>query len=274
MDKITFIGCGNMGSSLMGGLIANGYPAACLSGSDPDVARRQDIHDRYGIEILADNRPAVEGAMVVVLAVKPQVMRQTLAPLRDMLERQRPLLLSIAAGIRLEHLARWAGKELAIVRIMPNTPSLILAGATALCANRLVSTAQRDLAESIMRSVGIITWIEEEKLMDAVTALSGSGPAYYFYMMEAMEQAGMALGLTPEQARLLTLQTALGAAKMALESQAGPAALRGQVTSPGGTTERALQVMQEKGFTQMMAAAIKAACERADELARTLGNAR
>lgn len=272
MNKITFIGCGNMGRSLIGGLIANGHPADQLCASDIDAAQREMVSELYGVETLDDNLQAVRGAEVVVLAVKPQSIKQTLEPLCGILDQQRPLLLSVAAGILLSHLARWAGPELAIVRAMPNTPALIRAGASALCANRNASAGQRNTAESILRSVGIITWVEDEILIDAVTALSGSGPAYYFYLMEAMEQAGMALGLARDQARLLTLQTALGAARMALESSVEPAALRRQVTSPGGTTEQALRVLQDGGFQELLADAIKAAYARADELARTLGD--
>ena len=270
--KITFIGCGNMGRSLIGGLIADGHSPDSICGSDIDAGQRQLTRDQYGIETLDDNARAVHGANVVVLAVKPQIIKETLEPLGDVLARVHPLLLSIAAGIRLEHLARWGGTELAIVRVMPNTPALIQAGAAALCANLRVSPAQRNTAEAIMRSVGIIIWVEDETLIDAVTALSGSGPAYYFYMMEAMEQAGIELGLAPEQSRILTLQTALGAAKMALESKEHPATLRKQVTSPGGTTEQALRVLRAGGFQELLTEAIKAAYKRADELARTWGS--
>lgn len=269
--RITFIGCGNMGRALIGGLIANGHSTDRLCGSDIDANQRQLVNDLYGVETLDDNLQAVRDADVVVLAVKPQAIKQTLAPLRPVLAHSTPLLISIAAGIRLQHLAHWTDKQLAIIRVMPNTPALIRAGAAALCANAQVNAAQRDLAETIMRSVGIITWVQDERLIDAVTALSGSGPAYFFYMMEVMEQAGARLGLTPEQARLLTLQTALGAAKMALESSNDPATLRRQVTSPGGTTEQALRVLREGGFEELLAGAIKAAYERANELALTLG---
>ena len=271
--KITFIGCGNMGRSLIGGLITNGHPADCLCGSDVDAAQRQLVRDQYGIETLDDNLRAIHGADVVVLAVKPQVIKQTLGTLRDALARAHPLLVSVAAGIRLQHLARWTDTQQAIVRVMPNTPALIRAGAAALCANSHVSAGQHYVAETILRSVGIVTWVEDERLIDAVTALSGSGPAYYFYMMEIMEQVGIKLGLPQDQARILTLQTALGAAKMALESKNDPATLRKQVTSPGGTTEQALRVLREGGFQELLTAAIKAAYERADELATTLGDA-
>lgn len=268
--KITFIGCGNMGQSLIGGLIADGYPADLLCGSDIDAAQRQQVSGRYGIETLEDNQRAVQGADIVVLAVKPQLVKQTLRPLCDELARNKPLLLSVAAGIRLQDLSRWAGNRLAIVRAMPNLPSLIQAGAAALCANQHVDSRQRDNAEAIMRAVGITIWLEEEGLIDAVTALSGSGPAYFFYIMEIMENAAHDLGLNKEKARILTLQTALGAAKMALESKHDPATLRKQVTSPGGTTERALQVLHAGDFAGLFTQAIKAACARAGELAGTL----
>ena len=270
--KISFIGCGNMGRSLIGGLIADGHPPDYICASDINAGQRQLTADKFGIETLDDNARAIHGAKVVVLAVKPQYIKEIMEALGEVMAREHSLVISIAAGVRLEHLARWGGKELAIVRAMPNTPALIQAGAAALCANPRVSPEQRNTAEAVMRSVGIITWVEDETLIDAVTALSGSGPAYYFYMMETMERTGIELGLTPEQSRILTLQTALGAAKMALESKDHPAVLRKQVTSPGGTTEQALRVLQEGGFQELLTAAIKAAYKRADELARTWGD--
>lgn len=269
--RITFIGCGNMGCSLIGGLINNGYPANCISGVDIDDTQRLLINNLYGIEMLDNSADAIHGAHVVVLAVKPQKMKDTLLPLREIFSHEKPLLVSIAAGIRLGDLARWAGEKLAIIRAMPNTPALIGTGAAALCANDNVNDVQRDIAESIMRSTGIVIWVEDETLIDAVTALSGSGPAYYFYIMEIMEKAGIQLGLSKEQARILTLQTALGAAKMALESEHDPEDLRKQVTSPGGTTERALKVLQEGRLDELINKAIHAAFQRSQELARILG---
>jgi pyrroline-5-carboxylate reductase len=198
-------------------------------------------------------------------------MKDTLVPLREIFSKEKPLLISIAAGIRLNDLARWAGDSLPIVRAMPNTPALVGTGASALCANSNVNDTQHDIAESIMRSTGIVTWVEDESLIDVVTALSGSGPAYYFYIMEIMEKAGIELGLTKEQARLLTLQTALGAAKMAMESEDDPEVLRKQVTSPGGTTEQAIKVMQEGKLNELFSKAIRAAFERSQELAKILG---
>ncbi len=269
--RITFIGCGNMGRSLIGGLINSGYPTNCISGVDIDDAQRLLTNNLYGIEVLDNSADAIRGAHVVVLAVKPQIMKDTVLPLREIFSNEIPLLVSIAAGIRLGDLARWAGEKLAIVRAMPNTPALIGTGAAALCANANVNDRQHDIAESIMRSTGIVVWVEDETLIDAVTALSGSGPAYYFYIMEIMEKAGIQLGLSEEQARILTLQTALGAAKMALESEHDPETLRKQVTSPGGTTERALKIMQEGKLDELINKAIHAAFQRSQELARILG---
>lgn len=261
-----------MGRSLIGGLIHDGYPADSISGVDIDDTQRSLTHNQYGIEVLDNSARAVQDARVVVLAVKPQAMKETVTTLREIFRRRHPLLISIAAGIRLNDLARWAGTGLAIVRAMPNTPALVGTGAAALCANANVDETQHDIAETILRSTGIVTWVEDESLIDAVTALSGSGPAYYFYIMEIMEKAGMELGLTREQARLLTLQTALGAAKMAMESEYDPEVLRKQVTSPGGTTEQALRIMQEGKLEDLFSKAIHAAFKRSQELANILGS--
>lgn len=270
--NITFIGCGNMGRSLMGGLINNGYPTAKICGTDINAEQRQTAARHFNIEVLADNEQALQHAEVVVLGVKPQNVRETLLPLQPVLANTKPLLLSIAAGIKLHSLARWGGETLAIVRVMPNTPSLVNAGASALCSNDRVTEQQKNIAETIMRSVGITTWVDDESLLDAVTAISGSGPAYFFYFMEILQQTAEELGLSTEQARILTLETALGAAKMALESDRDPATLRKQVTSPGGTTEQALAVMQEKKLDRIFRDAIRAACKRSQELAEILGD--
>lgn len=269
--RITFIGCGNMGRSLIGGLINNDFPREQISGTDIDPKQRDLTVSRFGIEVLDNNEQAIDDADVVVLGVKPQMIRSTLIPLQDVLSRAQPLILSIAAGIRLEDLCRWSNADLPIVRVMPNTPAMVSTGAAALCANKKVSETQRDIAEHIMRSVGITIWVDNEDLIDTVTALSGSGPAYYFYFMEIMEKAGIELGLTKEQSRLLTLQTALGAAKMALESNDDPEVLRKQVTSPGGTTEKALEVLQNNKFEEIIIKAVRAAFDRSQELAKLLG---
>ena len=270
-SRITFIGCGNMGRSLIRGLIANGQSVNSITGTDINAEQRQTAVSQFNIEVLEDNRQAIKDADIVVLAVKPQSMQETLQAIRADLAQEKPLLISIAAGIQLSHLEQWAGEELAIVRSMPNTPALIQSGATALCANQFTSDTQRDLAEAIMRSVGLVLWLDDETLMDAVTALSGSGPAYYFLIMEVMEKAATQLGLSQEHARILTLQTAFGAAKMALESNHDAASLRKQVTSPGGTTEQALNVLLEGGIEQLFDDALAAAKNRSIELAEEYG---
>jgi len=270
-SRITFIGCGNMGRSLIGGLIANGLPVNSITGTDINAEQRQTAASQFNIEVLEDNRQAIKDTDVVVLAVKPQSMQDTLQGIKAALAQEKPLLISIAAGIQLSHLGQWAGEELAIVRTMPNTPAIIQAGATALCANRHTSETQRDLAEAIMRSVGLALWLDDESLMDAVTALSGSGPAYYFLIMEVMEKAATQLGLSQEHARILTLQTAFGAAKMVLESNQDAQTLRKQVTSPGGTTEQALNVLMDGGIEDLFVDALKAAQKRSAELATSLG---
>ncbi len=270
-SRITFIGCGNMGRSLIGGLIANGLSINSITGTDVNAEQRETTASQFNIEVLEDNQQAIKDADVVVLAVKPQSMQDTLQSIKAELAQEKPLLISIAAGIHLSDLGKWAGEELAIVRSMPNTPALIQSGATALCANQYTSDSQRDLAEAIMRSVGLALWLDDETLMDAVTALSGSGPAYYFLIMEVMEKAATQLGLSQEQARILTLQTAFGAAKMALESNHDTETLRKQVTSPGGTTEQALNILMNGGIEELFADALKAAQKRSTELAASLG---
>ena len=269
--RITFIGCGNMGRSLIGGLIANGLSENFITGTDINAEQRQKTASQYNIEVLENNQQAIKDAEVVVLAVKPQSMEDTLKAIKETLFLEKPLLISIAAGIKLSHLGKWAGEDLAIVRVMPNTPALIQAGAAALCANKNTSSAQCDLVETIMRSVGLALWLDDETLMDTVTALSGSGPAYYFLIMEVMEKAASQLGLPQEQARILTLQTAFGAAKMALGSSHDTESLRKQVTSPGGTTEQALKILMDGGIENLFRDALKAAQKRSAELAASLG---
>lgn len=268
---ITFIGGGNMARSLIGGLIADGVPAAQLRVADVNADQLGALQSHFGVATFANNAEAVRGANVLVFAVKPQVVRAIALELGPALEASKPLVISIVAGLRSADLARWLGFNAAIVRTMPNTPALLQCGATALCAHAHVTEMQRETAESIMRAVGITLWIDDEAKMDAVTALSGSGPAYFFLVMELMEQAGVKLGLPREAARLLTLQTAFGAAKMALESPEDAATLRKHVTSPGGTTEQALKIFNERGLAEIFNAALAAAEQRGKELAQQLG---
>lgn len=264
---ITFIGAGNMARSLIVGLLQD-QANVSLRVADPDQNQLDAIR-RHWPDVLAttDNQQAMLDADVVVLAVKPQVMCEVAESLRDIAQRGRPLFVSIAAGIREQALNRWLGGNLPIVRCMPNTPALVQAGATGLFANEHTSEEQRSLAESILRAVGITLWFEEENKLDAVTAISGSGPAYFFLVMEAMQAAAEKLGLKAEDAHLLIVQTALGAARLALESNDPPAELRRKVTSKGGTTAAALQVLNDGGLVELFDQALKAAENRSRELA-------
>ncbi len=267
--KIGFIGAGNMARSLIGGLIASGLPGGNIRASDPDAGKGRALADDFGIATGDDNQRIVDDCDVVVLSVKPQVLKGVCESLRA---RPDCLYLSIAAGIPTRAIGRWlGGGELAIVRAMPNTPALLQASASALYANPQTSAAQRESAEAILRAVGLALWLEDEEQMDAVTAVSGSGPAYYFLFMEAMIAAARELGLDEDSARLLTVETAFGAAKMALEIDAPPADLRRDVTSPGGTTERAIQTLRQGGLEKLVGEALRAARDRARELARELG---
>ncbi len=262
-----------MASSLVGGLIVGGWPAKNIHVSEPLAEKRQNLAARFSVHITEDNREAVAQANVVVIAVKPQVVCPVAEEIGPLLESRQPLVVSIAAGVREPDIRRWLGFEAPVVRAMPNTPALVGSGATGLFANTRVSTAQRDLAESILRAVGMVLWLDDESQMDAVTALSGSGPAYFLLLMEVLEEAGTHLGLGAQTSRLLTLETAFGAAKMALESPEEPASLRRQVTSPGGTTEAALRCLEEGNVRDLFQKALEAARDRATEIGRKLGEA-
>lgn len=268
---LAFVGGGNMAASLIGGLVADGHDPRHILVSDPEHEKLATLAARFGVRSAAGNLDAAARAEVLILAVKPQVLRQVCEELRDTVQRHRPLVISIAAGVRETYLQQWLGGNLALVRTMPNTPAMIQSGATVLHADRGVSSQQRNMAESVMRAVGLTCWVEDEAQLDAATALSGSGPAYFFLVMETLEQAGIELGLDPETARLLTIQTALGAARMAMESSESPAILRKRVTSPGGTTERALRIFDEGGLRTLFKRALSGARERSEELSRLLG---
>jgi len=269
---LAFIGGGNMAGSLIGGLVADGYDPQSILASDPEHDKLAALSARFGIRSAKDNEAAAVAADVLILAVKPQAMKQVCLDLRDCVQLAQPLIMSIAAGVREGFLQDWLGGGLPLVRAMPNTPAMIQAGATVLHAGPGVSDLQRNLAETVMRAVGLTRWVEAEASMDAVTALSGSGPAYFFLVMEAMEQAGIDLGLEPDTARLLTMQTAVGAARMAMESRDPPAMLRDRVTSPGGTTERALEIFDKGGLTDLFHKALEGAMDRSIELSRLLGD--
>jgi pyrroline-5-carboxylate reductase len=272
-SQITFIGAGNMAGALIRGLIADGVPSTRLAATDTSADACAALAAATGIATSQNNRAAAAQADILVLAVKPQVLRQVAEDLAGTVQQRRPLIVSIAAGIRSDDLARWLGGDVAVIRTMPNTPAMIQCGATALYANDMVSATQRQEAESLMRAVGLAQWVDDESLLDAVTALSGSGPAYFFLVIEALEAAGRELGLSADTAHLLTLQTALGAARMALESSESPAQLRQRVTSPGGTTEKALGILEDGGLRDLVLQALRGANERARELSADLGAA-
>ncbi len=271
--NIGFIGGGNMASSLINGLIASGHSSQKIWVSDLDEEKLQILAANLKINITTDNETVINECEVVVLAVKPQIMRTVSESISRAISQNNVLVVSIAAGVSQNSLSSWLGENTAIVRCMPNTPALVLTGATALHANDKVSNRQRDLAENILRSVGIAIWVDRETELDAVTAVSGSGPAYFFLLMEAMEKTAIELGLDEHTASLLVQQTALGAAKIALESPDSPGQLRAKVTSPGGTTQRAIETFQQGGFNELVAKALHAACDRSVEMSKQSGDA-
>ncbi|MCF6293737.1 MAG: pyrroline-5-carboxylate reductase [Robiginitomaculum sp.] len=269
--KISFIGAGNMANALIAGLIADGFTANNIWVSDPSDKNLTAMEEQFGIQTSSDNKVAIARADIVVLSIKPQIMRAVCEEICAVVNTHKPLIISIAAGIQIKNLAACLGEKIALVRAMPNTPALIKTGATGLFANEYVSEDQQSIAEEIMRAVGVALWVDEEKQMDYVTALSGSGPAYFFRIMEAMEKSACELGLPIKTAHLLTLQTALGAAKLAMESQDSMATLREKVTSPGGTTERGLAAMEASNIDEVIEKTLAAASLRAAELATEYG---
>ena len=269
-SNIAFIGGGNMARSLIGGLVAAGTPSRTISVSDPQAELRNNLQEDFDINVHADNISAATGARVIVLAVKPQVLQEVVAPLGSLVAEHQALLVSVAAGVTVPSIERWAGGQPALVRVMPNTPALVGAGISALYANENVDEDQRKLAETIMSAVGKTVWIEDESLMDTVTAVSGSGPAYFFYVMQSINEAAVNNGLDAETAQLLTLETALGAARLALESAEDPGTLQKRVTSPGGTTEAAINVLDSSGVSDAFQNAVSAARTRGGELAKLL----
>lgn len=266
--KISFIGGGNMARALIGGLMQKDFSAANINAVESDVDKRNQLKRDFGVSV-SEHLPSVQNSDVVVLAVKPQQLRDLAIFLGSLLSTQ--LVISIAAGVRSQDLSRWLGGYPAIVRAMPNTPAQIQAGITALFPMADVSVLQREQAGMILEAVGQILWLSNEDQMDAVTAISGSGPAYVFYLIEALQQAALDLGLSAEQAGILSLHTFAGASQLALQSADEPAALRMQVTSKGGTTERALQSMDESKVKTAIIAAALAAAARSRELGEQLG---
>ena len=263
---IGFIGAGNMATSLVGGMISKGIRPARIWMSDVSQDRLDQLSRQHNVHVSTDNADIARRADVLVLAVKPQVMQPVCDALRAALGDRQPLIISIAAGVTINNLKSWLG-DLPVVRCMPNTPALVQAGATGLYADPSVSGEQKELAGQILASVGLTFWFDEERALDAVTAVSGSGPAYFFLMMESMIEAGRKLGLDERTARQLVLQTAWGAAQLAITSETGPDVLRQQVTSPGGTTAAAIDVFENGGFRVLVDSALAAARRRSEELA-------
>lgn len=260
--QITFIGAGNMARSLIAGLIEDNA-AVDITVADPTEEQLDIIRGQWpSCLTTTDNIQAVSQADLIVLAVKPQIMKLVCEGLAPALKDRKPLIVSIAAGVSESSLSLWLGGLLPVVRCMPNTPALVQSGMSGLYANSRVSDEQRSLAESVMRAVGMVLWFDDEDKLHAVTAVSGSGPAYFFLVMEAMQRSAEGFGLTEEEARLLVLQTAFGASKLALESKDSAAELRMKVTSKGGTTEAAIAQLQAAGLEATFDTALKAAAQR------------
>jgi pyrroline-5-carboxylate reductase len=266
---LAFIGAGNMACAIIGGLLKTGYPATRIIATARSENSQQRVRALGVTQVHADNRAAVNAADVVILAVKPQMMRDVIDGFTDAV-RSEQLFISIAAGLETATLAQWLAPEKnspAIVRCMPNTPALIGLGASGLFASADVTAAQKQFCEQLFQAVGISVWLDNESLIDSVTAVSGSGPAYIFLVIEAMQAAAMELGLSADIARQLTLQTVLGAASLAAQSPESAAELRRRVTSPGGTTERAINTFEQGQLRELFASAITAARDRGAELA-------
>lgn len=263
---ISFIGAGNMALSIIKGLLKENFPAKNIWATNNKTEPLNKLKD-LNINLTTDNQHAVQMANIVILAVKPQIIKKVAIEIADRIQEKKPLIISIAVGVSLNSLEHYfSNSELALIRCMPNTPALIGCGATGLFANQNCSIAQKNAAESIFNSVGTVVWLPKQEQIDVVAALSGSGPAYFFLFIDSLEQAAIELGLAKETANLLTLQTALGSARMAIESKKSITELRKQVTSPGGTTEQALKSLNNDHFSNIIKKALKAAKNRAQEL--------
>ena len=268
-QNICFIGGGNMAQALIGGLLSRGLPTTRITVSDP-VEQIRHVLEEKGIQTTADNLEAIKNADVVVLAVKPQVLATVLQPLKGLLSDK--LVISIIAGAEIQTISDLIGGSQRIVRVMPNTPALVQTGAHGIYASEAVGKQDRELTSQILAATGLTIWLDNEAQIDAVTAVSGSGPAYFFYLMESMIRAGKNLGLEEKVATALTLQTALGAAQMAITSSNSPAELRKNVTSPNGRTQAALEVFDRVQISQNIQAALAAAQKRSQELAQELSD--
>ena len=270
MDKeIAFIGSGNMAISILSGLVEEGYDQSKLRISDPDAGQRHRAEE-FGIGLFEDNNECIKGAELILICVKPQIVKKVC---RELTSSREQLVISIAAGITTKALSDWLPRKQSIIRCMPNTPALIQEGITGLYANQYSTLEQKENAEQLLGSVGLTLWVTDENKLDVITAISGSGPAYFFYLMEQMVIAGIELGITENEALELTLQTALGAARLAgREQQDTPKLLREKVTSPGGTTQSALQTFEDHGLDEAFKLGIKNAFIRSKELSQEFGN--
>jgi pyrroline-5-carboxylate reductase len=269
--RIGFLGGGNMARALIGGLIARGTPAGDLSVGEPVALARQRLAQDFSVAVSADNHAAIADCALVVIAVKPQEAGSVLAALAPALQGTRPVLLSIAAGIQIASLSRWVGPGVPVVRCMPNRPALVGAGVTGAYAAPEVSAAQRELAAGIISAAGAVVWVGRESDLDVVTALSGSGPAYFFLLAELMMQAAIAEGLAPDAARQLAVGTLHGAGALAHASDGDLARMRQEVTSKGGTTEAALGAFAAADLNGIVARAVHAATQRSRDLAAKFG---
>lgn len=267
---ISFIGAGNMASAIIGGMLANGYKAANIWASAPNEEHLQSIKKKFGINTTKDNHQCAQQADMVVLAVKPQMMADLCRDIAPVVQSKQPLMVSVAAGLTTQSLDDWLGGGTALVRVMPNTPSLVGKGAAGLFANSRVKADQKNMVESVFKSVGTALWVDDEDLLHGVTALSGSGPAYFFLMLEALEEAATKAGVATETARQLAIQTMAGAAEMAALSEYDPAQLKRNVMSPGGTTEQAINTFEEGGMRDLVSRAYNAAFKRSEEMAKEL----
>lgn len=269
--QIVFIGGGNMARSLVGGLVAAEYPPERIRVTDPSEDKRNELASTFGVATAADNAYAVNDADVVVFAVKPQGLHEVVTALAASLAERVPLVVSIAAGVRERDISRWLGYDGPVIRCMPNTPALYQSGMTALYANANTSAEQRELAHEMIETAGEVIWLDDERDMDTVTAVSGSGPAYFFALMEALEAAAHQRGIPADKARTLATHTAFGAARMALGWDDGPGDLRARVTSKGGATAEALAVLERGDLAGLLDRAVGAAADRARELGDDLG---
>ncbi len=267
--QLTFIGGGNMATSIIGGLIAQRFPSSAITACDPMDENLKKLRENFKISTTTNNSEGVANADAVLLAVKPQIMKTVCENLRPFIKKD-AVIISIAAGIPISNIEQWLGNDLAVIRCMPNTPALVQQGASGLYANDNTNKAQKTIANKILSAVGIVEWLDKENLLDAVTAISGSGPAYFFLFMESMIEAGIKQGLSPDTAKNLAIQTCLGAGLLAQKSDVDVAELRQRVCSPGGTTIEAIKSFEADNIQAMVERAMQACADRAVEMAKEL----